>query len=164
MLAHGLGIDGNDLLEYLNWCLLEHMVAMFSSSGEWIEKVRRQSDGMAKFKAVVESRTRIKWDVENIARLYNRVLQVNGKHYRQPITYEELLRLLINTPLKCANAACGKSPPEVKLHIDHIFPSSKGGTSKFENLRFLCEACNLKKSDRLVRSAVWLNLESLQPF
>jgi hypothetical protein len=45
---------------------------------------------------------------------------------------------------------CGKSPATnfgTKLHIDHIKPFSKGGTSVFENLQTLCEECNLGKSN-----------------
>jgi len=164
VLVHALGIDENDLLDYLNWCMLEHLVATFSSNKDWVARLRVASDGMAQFKNEVERRTRLKWDVENVGRLYQRVLQANEKHYRQPITYEELLRLLINSPLKCANPECGKTPPEVKLHIDHIFAASRGGSSKFENLRFLCEKCNLSKSAKLVRSNIWLSLESLRPF
>jgi hypothetical protein len=164
ILVYALGIDENDLLDYLNWCLLEHLVGTFSSDKEWIAKLRVANDGMAQFKAEIERRTRLKWDVENLAKVYHRVLQANETHYRQPITYEELLRLLVNSPLRCANLECGKAPPEVKLHIDHIFPASKGGGSKFENLRFLCQKCNLSKSARLVRSKVWLSLESLRPF
>jgi len=164
VLVHALGIDENDLLDYLNWCLLEHLVATFSSNQDWVAKLRVAKDGMAQFKNEIEFRTRLKWDVENIAKLYHRVLQANGKHYRQPITYEELLRLLINSPLKCANLECEKAPPEVKLHIDHIFPASRGGGSKFENLRFLCQKCNLSKSAKLVRSKAWISLESLRPF
>lgn len=164
VLVQGLGLDENDLLDYLNWCLLEHLVTVFSSDEEWLKSLRSTIDGMAKFKKEVERRTRLKWDVENIALLYKRVIEVSEKHYRQPITYEELLRLLINKPLKCADASCGKAPPEVKLHIDHIFPASRGGTSKFENLRYLCDKCNLSKSNRLIRSEIWLKLDFLQPF
>ena len=51
---------------------------------------------------------------------------------------------------KCC--ACGASPakdPNVELHIDHIVPWSKGGTSKLDNLQTLCSRCNLGKSDIL---------------
>lgn len=164
ILVRALGIDETDLLDYLNWCLLEHVVSMFSSNKDWVNKLRSDRDGMAQFKHEVEQRTRLKWDVENTSKLYNRVMQASEKHYRQKITYEELLRLLINTPLKCANTNCGKTPPEVVLHIDHIFPASKGGNSKFENLRYLCAKCNLTKSAKIERSEIWLKLESLQPF
>lgn len=49
---------------------------------------------------------------------------------------------------KCC--ACGASPakdPLVELHIDHIVPWSKGGTTTIDNLQTLCSKCNLGKSD-----------------
>jgi len=112
----------------------------------------------------VEQRTRCKWGHDNLVTLYDRVRLSTGRHARKPIQYEELLRLLINVPLICANPACRKSPPDVTLHIDHVFPASKGGSSKYENLQFLCAACNLSKSNRLQPTDLWLQLEYLQPF
>lgn len=41
---------------------------------------------------------------------------------------------------------CGRKPPEVKLHVDHIVPVSKGGTDDFVNLVTACQDCNLGKS------------------
>lgn len=164
VLVHGLGIDENDLLDYLNWCLLEHLVSVLLEDKEWVTTLEGISNGMAQFKSVVEKRTKLKWDFENIEKLYGRVTQAAQMHYRKPISYEELLRLLINSPLKCSNPNCGKAPPEVKLHIDHTFPASKGGSSRYENLKFLCEKCNLRKSNNLERGHIWLRLELLQPF
>jgi len=43
---------------------------------------------------------------------------------------------------------CGKQPPEVKLHVDHIVPVSKDGTDDPENLRTSCAECNMGKSAR----------------
>lgn len=46
---------------------------------------------------------------------------------------------------------CGASPAStlgVVLHIDHITPWSRGGQNSLENLRTLCEACNLGKGSR----------------
>ena len=37
---------------------------------------------------------------------------------------------------------------ELKAHIDHIIPISRGGDSTPENLRVLCRTCNLSKSDK----------------
>lgn len=45
---------------------------------------------------------------------------------------------------------CGARPPDVRLHVDHIFPRSKGGRWELDNLRTACEACNIGKSDRLI--------------
>lgn len=45
---------------------------------------------------------------------------------------------------------CGASAKDgVQLHVDHIIPLAKGGTSDMSNLRTLCERCNLGKGDRL---------------
>lgn len=49
---------------------------------------------------------------------------------------------------KCC--ACGASPAKdvnVELHIDHIFPWSKGGETEIDNLQTLCSRCNIGKSD-----------------
>lgn len=156
-----LGFNSEGLIEYLNWCLLEHLLYEIVILSK-VKKNRNKPDAISLFKECVENRTSVKWDFENIRILYEKALQASEAHYRQQITYEEFLRLLINTPLKCSNPTCNKTPPDVVLHIDHIFPSSRGGTSKFENLRFLCAECNLKKSDKIERSNLWLKLESLR--
>lgn len=45
---------------------------------------------------------------------------------------------------------CGSTAQDgVKLHIDHIVPVSKGGHTTPNNLRVLCDRCNLGKSDKL---------------
>ena len=42
---------------------------------------------------------------------------------------------------------CGASAQDgIKLHVDHIKPVSKGGKTEINNLRTLCERCNLGKS------------------
>ena len=61
------------------------------------------------------------------------------------------LKVLNRDKFRCV--FCGKSPATdigTKLHIDHIKPFSKGGTSTLENLQTLCEECNLGKSDRKI--------------
>lgn len=42
---------------------------------------------------------------------------------------------------------CGKSSPDVILHVDHIEPASKGGDNSVMNLITSCQCCNLGKSD-----------------
>lgn len=47
---------------------------------------------------------------------------------------------------------CGASPAtslECKLHIDHFVPWSRGGKTVLENLRTLCEPCNLGKGAKV---------------
>ena len=63
-------------------------------------------------------------------------------------------RALVRDNFKCV--LCGASPavnPLCRLHIDHIHPYSKGGATTFENLRTLCESCNIGKSNLTIESA-----------
>jgi hypothetical protein len=43
---------------------------------------------------------------------------------------------------------CGRSAPNVILHVDHIMPVAKGGEDDITNLVTSCVDCNLGKSDR----------------
>ena len=43
---------------------------------------------------------------------------------------------------------CGKSVQDDDIHFDHIIPHSKGGSSDEHNVRLLCSACNIRRSDR----------------
>ncbi|WP_193886604.1 tetratricopeptide repeat protein [Oculatella sp. LEGE 06141] len=47
---------------------------------------------------------------------------------------------------------CGRTPPEVKLVVDHLVPVAQGGTDVFENLVTSCEECNSGKSDKLIKA------------
>lgn len=42
---------------------------------------------------------------------------------------------------------CGRKPPAVLLECDHVVPSSRGGTSDYENLITSCVDCNRGKSN-----------------
>lgn len=60
------------------------------------------------------------------------------------------LKFLVMRRDRFACCHCGKSPsqnPGIQLHIDHIVPSSKGGTTILDNLQTLCQSCNIGKSD-----------------
>lgn len=45
-------------------------------------------------------------------------------------------------------AYCGRTPPEVLLHVDHIVPTADGGPDDIENLTTACQDCNLGKGAR----------------
>lgn len=58
--------------------------------------------------------------------------------------------VLVRDHFKCV--LCGNSPavdPGCHLHVDHIVPWSKGGKTIPENLRTLCEQCNLGKGNSI---------------
>lgn len=51
-------------------------------------------------------------------------------------------------------AICGRDERDIgvdgkplKLHLDHIYPVSRGGMTRVDNLRWLCNECNNSKSD-----------------
>lgn len=59
-------------------------------------------------------------------------------------------KVLLRDHFKCR--LCGNSPatdPTCRLHVDHIHPWSKEGKTIAQNLRTLCDQCNLGKSDSL---------------
>ena len=46
---------------------------------------------------------------------------------------------------------CGDHPArnaECILHVDHILPWSRGGKTRVDNLRTLCETCNVGRGNR----------------
>ena len=45
---------------------------------------------------------------------------------------------------------CGRMPPEVVLHVDHIIPVYEGGTNDRENLITSCDSCNLGKGKTVI--------------
>jgi 5-methylcytosine-specific restriction endonuclease McrA len=55
---------------------------------------------------------------------------------------------------------CGKSSIEdgVKLHLEHIFPISKGGREDLFNLAASCERCNLVKSSTVLSESLILRI------
>ncbi|MBQ7424520.1 MAG: HNH endonuclease [Prevotella sp.] len=70
---------------------------------------------------------------------------------RRDINLRLRFRVMARDHFKCCT--CGKSPatdPTVILHVDHIYPYSKGGETVMENLRTLCTKCNWGKSDLLI--------------
>jgi 5-methylcytosine-specific restriction endonuclease McrA len=48
---------------------------------------------------------------------------------------------------------CGRKPPEVTLHVDHLHPVSEGGTNDPSNLVTACSHCNWGKADVLLASS-----------
>lgn len=52
---------------------------------------------------------------------------------------------------------CGRRPPEVKLHVDHVISRNDGGSDHPSNLVTACQDCNLGKS------STSLLVEELQP-
>ena len=154
------GIEKEDLIDFMLWSLQENLLFRMRKHRNIISTIRKAPNGLAQFKDLVFKETGIQWDIENLRKYYDEVLIDQDDHYRAKIATCDIMRLIINAELKCVH--CGQSPPKVMLHIDHILPVSKGGSSRFENLQFLCKSCNLSKSSKKERGALWINLKFLQ--
>lgn len=57
---------------------------------------------------------------------------------------------------------CGKTPPDIELHCDHIIAISNGGTNDLENLRTACVKCNQGKGAKHINKAPVNELEKLK--
>lgn len=61
---------------------------------------------------------------------------------------------------------CGRKPPEVVLHVDHIVPVIEGGDNDEMNLVTACSECNLGKGKKRIEASqrpdadlAWLELQ-----
>ena len=76
---------------------------------------------------------------------FNIPLQTPGKRNPSAVNKKLIEKLYGNKCFGCNR----RKTANRKLHVDHIVPQSKGGTSAFRNLQPLCERCGNKKSDRM---------------
>jgi hypothetical protein len=159
-LLDALGIDSASYQRFAAWALAEQLVsvlteAVIEDSDHRDKPLWNRPDGRKRFRHILLEVTGRSWSLEDEERLFERVQLALEKHDRKPIRLEDLLRLLWNSPHVCVS--CGRRPPAVKLHVDHIFPASRGGSSQFHNLQFLCAECNLRKSNKIEVEDLWLN-------
>lgn len=64
----------------------------------------------------------------------------------------------INELIKNSNNTCfwcDQEIPNGKMHLDHIYPLSRGGKDEINNLVVSCEYCNKRKANK--PPEVWLN-------
>ena len=63
--------------------------------------------------------------------------------------YKMRFSVLMRDSFRCQY--CGMTPRDnIKLHVDHVIPVSKGGKFDINNLITACEKCNLGKHDVLI--------------
>lgn len=67
------------------------------------------------------------------------------KEERREVSTRLRWLILVRDGHRCQS--CGATALETRLHVDHIKPYSAGGKTRPDNLRALCEDCNLGKSD-----------------
>lgn len=87
--------------------------------------------------------------MEAIAKQYqkNQEFQTSKAYQRSLMTDSLRYDIMKRDNFRCV--LCGRTANEgVKLHVDHIVPVAKGGLTVPDNLRTLCDQCNLGKSDK----------------
>lgn len=151
-----LGIDPESYERFVAWALCEHLAAVASADSEITPQFFARSDALIAFRRILQRRFGRRFVQADYEALFERCRDDHKRHDRDPIAYEDYLRLVWQVPLKCAR--CGRYPPEVELHIDHIVPASRGGSSKRANLQFLCAEHNLKKGNQREAGDPWLSL------
>src|SRR5690625_2952755 len=67
---------------------------------------------------------------------------------RIPLSNKERYYILARDQFTCQY--CGRSAPEVELHVDHLIPVARGGTNEQINLLAACTDCNLSKQAMLL--------------
>lgn len=68
------------------------------------------------------------------------------RNKRKPLSKKIRFEVFKRDSFKCQY--CGRSAPEVVLHVDHIKPVAEGGTNDIMNLITACAECNLGKGKR----------------
>lgn len=67
-----------------------------------------------------------------------------GRH-----TMQEWIQIKTMNAYLCNN--CGNMEPFIQLTVDHIIPLTKSGSDNIENIQPLCQRCNSKKGNRLLK-------------
>ena len=137
------------LLETLVWSLEEERIRYLTPPEETLLQMKNSRNCKEIFWEHVETLTGHSWTYEEVEQVWDRVNRAYEKFTREPIRFEDALRLYWTAKEECAE--CHRKPPEVKLQIDHYIPASKGGPSRYENLQFLCAKCNLEKRNKYPR-------------
>lgn len=87
---------------------------------------------------------RIRQERESAASIHRQFVAEQRRLMSDSLRYDVLRR----DGFRCQ--ICGATQKDgVRLHVDHIFPVSKGGLTEMTNLRTLCERCNMGKRDKI---------------
>jgi predicted restriction endonuclease len=61
----------------------------------------------------------------------------------------EIIRLVeVRAGQRCEYCRMHQALQGAMFHVEHIRPSSQGGSSEVDNLAWACPSCNLHKADR----------------
>lgn len=150
-------------LDYVEWAVtklsrrdkifLKSYIEIVKSSDKptWEDVCRRA--GVVSQKTYVEKLQKLKLLLVNPNQnlIINSALQVSMLEVENVRKISPSLRFDIFQRDNHTCQYCGRTPPDVKLVIDHLIPVAKDGTDDFENLVTSCEECNSGKSAKLIK-------------
>src|SRR5262245_39643852 len=94
ILLAALGIDPTSFEAFLEWALCEHLVGVLSYAGTVrAEGFFTRPDAMKVFRDLLRIRTSRRWSHHDLEALFERVKAEHNHHFRDPIPYEEYLKL-----------------------------------------------------------------------
>jgi hypothetical protein len=88
----------------------------------------------------------------------NGLINVKGENHlskRKPLSKKIRFEVFKRDNFKCQY--CGKSAPDIILHVDHIKPVAEGGNNKLINLITSCIDCNQGKGKRKLSDSTIIN-------
>lgn len=120
-----------------------------------IVSLNKEDENVLILKKVLEKNRNKNNDMSNISR--DNMLLVSAYHGEPlseinvdissskliSVNLKRRFSILAKYDFRCAY--CGRSPPEVRLELEHVHPISKGGKSKEDNLVPACNECNSGK-------------------
>ena len=84
------------------------------------------------------------WDPKKIVDRYYEIKRRDARVI--PLRLRHYILNRDNSTCQC----CGRKAPEYRIDVDHKIPPDHGGTAAEENLRAICNECNVGKSDKVL--------------
>jgi hypothetical protein len=152
-LAQQLQLDTSLLYKEVYWALGEERINRVAPTETQFREWKRSKDGLMQFWAFANERLGCALAQAEAHDIWECIDLTLRTHQRRAFLFQDYLMIAVHSDQCCD--ICKKRPPEVKLDIDHILPSSCGGTELAFNLRFLCEQHNRSRGNRFRWADVW---------
>jgi len=154
-IAGQLRLDTSLVYKEICWALGEERINRVMPTEQEFREWKRASDGLMQFWTFANQRLGIDLPQDVVHDIWQCIDLTLHTRQRRAFTFQDYLMIAVRSDQCCA--ICKRRPPEVKLDIDHILPSSRGGDESPFNLRFLCEQCNRSRGNRFRWADIWRN-------